>query len=132
VNATDARLRFLRAIVERLPLERVAEVHLFSPLRHGGWESGVAVIAAAPEPAEGAASPRRLTVYRAQYRWARKGPERGKWEVELVAEADAPLDVVTAVVRGVHRRAGEEASPERLSAAALRAALADQPWLAPT
>jgi hypothetical protein len=52
----DARERLLREIVARVPIERIAEIHLFPPMRQGGVEMGVAVIAAEPEPevAEGA------------------------------------------------------------------------------
>jgi len=49
--------------------------------------------------------------------------DRGKWEVEVVAEADAPLDAVEAVVRGVQRRSGEGADPDRLTTEAFREAL---------
>lgn len=38
--------RFLRFIVERVPLERIEEVHAFTPLRQGTVETGVAVVAA--------------------------------------------------------------------------------------
>jgi hypothetical protein len=68
--------------------------------------------APAPEP-----RPTRHTVFTARYRLAVKGPDRGKWDVEVVEEADAPLITVEAVVRGVQRRAGDEADPERLDAA---------------
>jgi hypothetical protein len=72
----------------------------------------------------------RLIVYRAMYRHTLKGPDRGKWELELVAEADAPLLAVDDVVRGVHRRTGEEVAPERLTGDAFRAALHEEPWSA--
>jgi hypothetical protein len=65
----------------------------------------------------------RLTVYTARYRLTLKGVDRGKWEVDVVAEADAPLSAVDAVVRGVQRRAGEGAEPDRLTAEAFRDAL---------
>jgi hypothetical protein len=67
-------------------------------------------------------------VYRARYRLALKGPERGKWEADVSVEADAPLSAVDEVVRGVHLRAGEGAEPERLSGDAFRAALLSVPW----
>jgi hypothetical protein len=148
---SEARRRFLRAIAERLPPERVAEIHLFQPLRQAGQESGLAVIAAAPEDAtrsapdapverDGAAdggasggrlpSHGRLTIYRASYRLTLKGGERGRWEVDVIAEADAPLAAVDDVVRGVQRRAGDDCLPERLTADELRAALAEEPWTA--
>jgi hypothetical protein len=60
-------------------------------------------------------------VYSARYRWTRKGPDRGKWEHEVVAEADAPLVTVEAVVRGVQERANESVEPDRLNGDAARA-----------
>lgn len=202
--------RFLREIAARVAPDLVAEVHLFPPIRQGGMESGVAVVAASQEPpapvAEGAeppaegvadavldagapagapveapsideagtastvdelgegspvvddagaieaaapvveresaaepepavsaepepatldepAAPRRFTVYTAHYRLVLKGPDRGKWEADVVAEADAPLEAVDAVVRGVQRRSGEMAEAERMTGDAFRAAI---------
>ena len=187
---TETQQRFLRSIAERVPLEHVVELHLFPPIRQGGVETGVAVVAedprrssplatppsdpaepspetdalpaadasadapslgdettpafepdaesAAPpdaelmddtsEPAPAAsngshASSPRYTIHTARYRLTLKGVDRGKWEVDVVAEADAPLEAVDAVVRGVQRRAGEGAEPDRLSTEALRDAL---------
>jgi hypothetical protein len=169
--ADDTRRRFLAAIVAAVPLERLVEVHLFAPIRQGGVETGVAVIAARPlepalaEPAvaeaapdastdappvpppaaghapagdftedaagpppdvelpdvevpdvEPPAEPRRLTVFTARYRLTLKGPDRGKWDADVVEEALAPLVTVEAVVRGVQRRAGDTAEPDRLAA----------------
>jgi hypothetical protein len=65
----------------------------------------------------------RHTVYTARYRLVQKGPERGKWEADVVAEADAPLVTVDLVVRGVQRRAGEESEIVRYSAPQLARAL---------
>jgi hypothetical protein len=208
--------RFLRAIVERVPLERIEELHLFSPLRQGTVETGIAVIAGVvlvpnsdsapatesePEPLElsldesGAddvefdpyaaelheeaeagteAAPdfeavlqldaatgevnepiidepsidepiidepmidepmidepivaertpvERHTVYTARYRLVIKGPERGRWEADLVEEADAPLVTVETVVRGVQRRAGEDTEIVRYNAHQIARAL---------
>ena len=42
----DTRERFLREITAQVPADQIAEVHLFRPLRRGGTETGVAVIAA--------------------------------------------------------------------------------------
>lgn len=131
------RERFLMAIAASLPAERFLELHFFSPIRQGGVESGVAVIAAhleivappiladAPPPPEDELTeapppnenrmPRRYTVYSAKYRLVLKGPDRGKWECTVVAEADAPLITVETVVRGVQRRAGDAEEPERMS-----------------
>ena len=235
--------RFFRALLLKVPLDRIEELHLFSPLRQGGVETGIAVIAAreiiapllvadiklplefAPnlgeageidpalgEPIDGddndsagakfevsggtdlevhsdaviaaevileaaldGASPYaeddlppatiaalaemtddsadtitatddavtdlaseesssvepilatpviiRHTVYTARYRLVQKGPERGKWEADVVAEAEAPLITVETVVRGVQRRAGEESDTTRFTAAQIARAL---------
>jgi hypothetical protein len=222
--------RFLRAILATVPLERIEELHLFAPLRQGGAETGIAVVAARViEPAVAVAEPLaavemsepvvadssaplipdssepvemidtvsndigsvaeddvvsaevvtedgmadavvegavaqdavvedaivedaavedavvadavvadavvadaavedavvnevdaptpivRHTVYTARYRLVLKGAERGKWETDVVDEADAPLVTVETVVRGVQRRAGEETEILRYS-----------------
>ena len=194
---TETQQRFLRAIAERVPSEQVVEVHLFPPIRQGGVETGVAVVAEDPrkrapesipvtveangtaevvsaqqvqhghdEPqvaaaavevaeidvseeeaaeldvakpdvsevesvaterdaeSDGAEPPlSRFTIHTARYRLTLKGVDRGTWEVDVVAEADAPLDAVEAVVRGVQRRSGEGAEPDRLTTEAFREAL---------
>jgi hypothetical protein len=146
------RERFLAALAEQVPAERVVELYLFQPMRQGGVESGVAVIAAAGEapaadtPAPDAVVPAdaqpgdavdaapaepRYTVFTAHYKHVLKGPERGRWEVSVVAEADAPLATVGAVVRGVQRRAGDVEPAEHLTGEALREALAPAAAAAP-
>jgi hypothetical protein len=67
----------------------------------------------------------RFTIYTARYRLQLKGPDRGKWEAEVVEEADAPLLTVDAVVRGVQRRVGEQAEVERLTTEDVRRLLAE-------
>jgi hypothetical protein len=165
------RERFLAAVAEQVPVDRVVELYLFRPLRQGGVESGVAVIAAAGDAAipasrtaqadgtesatiehpinelEGASAGRieiatgqadgapadvdftepRYIVFTARYRHVLKGPERGRWEVSVVAEADAPLAAVGAVVRGVQRRAGDVEPPEHITGDALRDVLGQRP-----
>jgi len=74
-------------------------------------------VVAAPAP------PRRYVVCTARYRHTLKGPDRGKWEVTVTEEADAPLLAVDAVVRGVQRRSGDVDEIVRLSGDELRAAL---------
>jgi hypothetical protein len=69
------------------------------------------------------APPRRYVVCTARYRHTLKGPDRGKWEVTVTEEADAPLLTVDAVVRGVQRRSGDVDEIVRLSGDELRAAL---------
>jgi len=138
--ASDARERFLLDIAAVVPPERVAEIHFFPPMRQGQIEAGIAVIAALPLGAtsldatdldlvEGAAISARHVVYSARYRWTRKGPDRGKWESEIVAEADAPLLTVDAVVQGVRARADGPVDVERVEGAAARAMIAGaQRW----
>jgi hypothetical protein len=122
----ESRARFLAAIARQLPVDRVTELHLFPAIRQGGMESGVAVIAlakeGAAERAEPAAAPRH-TVYSARYRHTLKGIDRGKWEVSVTEEADAPLLTVDAVVRGVSRRSGDADDTVRLSGEEFRAAV---------
>ena len=137
--------RFLRDIADRIGLHSVDEVRLFPPLRQGGVETGVAVVAALPLPPEPAdlhvpdEPPEALTesageeflpieeqdreiivhrhtVFTASYRHTLKGPDRGKWEVDVQAEADAPLVTLDQGVRGVMKRAGDPFEPERISA----------------
>jgi hypothetical protein len=77
-----------------------------------------------PEPEETVDTrPTRYTVYTARFRHTLKGPERGKWELTVTEEADAPLLTVDAVVRGVSRRSGETDETIRLSGDEFRAAL---------
>jgi hypothetical protein len=75
------------------------------------------IVVAAPD------RPRRYTVCTARYRHTLKGPDRGKWEVTVTEEADAPLLTVDAVVRGVQRRSGDVDEIMRLSGDEVRAAL---------
>lgn len=82
-------------------------------------------------PAPIAAPIERHTVYTARYRLVQKGPERGRWEADVVAEADAPLITVEMVVRGVQRRAGEESEILRYSARQIAKALRLE-WPIPT
>ena len=121
---TETRERFLLAIAAKLPAERIAEIHFFQPIKQAGVESGVAVVAVWPEPEAEAAAEPRPTIYTARYRLTLKGPDRGKWETHLVAEADAPLVTVDAVVRGVQRRAGDADDPARMEGDDVRSFLA--------
>lgn len=123
----ETRDRFLAAIAARLEPDTIAEAHVFSPIRQGGVESGVAVLAVNHSPlstGEAAAENGvRLTVYTAKYRLTIKGPERGKWEFALQADADAPRLTIDKVVRGVQQRSGDAEEPMRLSGEEFRALL---------
>jgi len=126
---TETRERFLHAILAKVPGDRIAEIHFFSPIKQGGVESGVAVVAEwPPEPqGDGEVVPeserkeKRPVVHTARYRLTLKGPDRGKWETNIVAEADAPLVTVDAVVRGLQRRAGDVDDPARMDGDEVRA-----------
>ncbi|HVE35132.1 MAG TPA: hypothetical protein VNC18_16325 [Gemmatimonadaceae bacterium] len=145
----ETRERFLLAITQQVPAERIAEIHFFAPIKQGGVESGVAVVAAWPEPgitvdqappdaelpppdesddavAESPSRPAaesKPVVYTARYRLVLKGPDRGKWEASVTAEADAPLVSVDAVVRGVQRRAGDVEEATRMEGSEVRESL---------
>ena len=106
--------RFLKEIADKVGAEYVDSVHLFPPIRQGGVETGAAVVAASLPEQE------RHTVYSASYRHTVKGPDRGKWESEVKAEADAPLVTVELVVQGVMKRAGEPFQPEKITASEFR------------
>jgi hypothetical protein len=111
----ETRERFFRAITDRVPAERIAEIHFFQPIRQGGVESGVAVVVEDAPPAP------RIIVHTARYRLVLKGIDRGKWEATVVAEADAPLVTVDAVVRGVQRRSGDVDEAVRMEGSEARA-----------
>src|SRR3989337_3611383 len=113
----------MREIASAVPPDTISEVRLLPAIRQGLVETGVAVVAAHPD-ANAETTPDRHTVYTARYRLALKGAERGKWEFEIPADADAPLPTVDAVVDGVMRRAGGPFEPERISASAFRSLLA--------
>jgi hypothetical protein len=120
----NERERFLAAIADKLPVEKVIELHLFQPMKQGGTESGVAVVAVEEVLSTGElAAENRLAVYTARYRLTQKGPERGKWDFSVQVEADAPLVTIDKVVRGVQRRSGDAEDPEKLSGDEFRALL---------
>ena len=87
-------------------------------------------ILALPEPdsAAGSNGPKRLAILCARYKLIFKGPERGKWDLEIMHQADAPLDTLDRVISGVVRRAGEESEPERFSRESLRSSLDAPAW----
>ena len=140
---TETQERFLRAVLTRVALDSVVELHLFPSLRRGTVETGVAVIATtvpsalavvmdddghdidapqseltihdSPYSDDMLVSSPRLRIFTASYRHTVKGLERGAWVVDVQAEADAPLDAVEAVLRGVRHRSTEPADPELVS-----------------
>ena len=154
---TETQQRFLKEIADRVNGGRVAELRLYPTLRVGQVESGVAIVATAgdkppavePSGADivesleaavadapiveagseevSASGPERMSILTAHFRHTVKGPDRGKWEFFLVHDADAPIETVESVVRGVARRAGEDGEPELLSGDDFQRALSE-PW----
>ena len=144
---TETQQRFLKAIAERVNGGNVAEVRLYPTVRVGPIESGVAIVATKEAmPVEVAtetitaggdleavdvhvttSQPDRLSILTAHFRHTVKGPDRGKWEFNMVHDADAPIETVESVVRGVARRAGEDGEPELLSGSDFQRALTE-PW----
>ena len=144
---TETQQRFLKAIAERVTGDTVTEIRLYPTVRVGPIESGVAIVATKePMPvavaeeqvsADGdltvdevriaSARPDRLSILTAHFRHTVKGPDRGKWEFTMVHDADAPIETVESVVRGVARRSGEDGEPELLSATDFQKALTE-PW----
>jgi hypothetical protein len=138
---TETQQRFLKAIAERVATAQVAEVRLYPTVRVGPMESGVAIVATggtsdvggqteegdvAPAPADNS----RLSILTAHFRHTVKGPDRGKWEFAMVHDADAPIETVESVVRGVARRAGEDGEPELLSGDDFQRAITEPWWTA--
>ena len=130
---SETRERFMKAIAERVTRDAIEAAHFFQPIKQGGIESGVAVVAvamssaAADANAPSALAENRLTVYTAQYRLTLKGPERGKWEFTMTADADAPLTTVEKVVSGVQRRSGDAEEPSRVTGDEFREMLPPPP-----
>ena len=95
-------------------------------------ESAVVVVEAvdAPASSQPANELARLSIHTAHFRHTVKGPDRGKWEFFMVHDADAPIETVESVVRGVARRAGEDGEPELLSANDFQRALTEPWWTA--
>jgi hypothetical protein len=117
----ETRERFIKSIAEKVAPDRVVEAFFFPAIRQGPMETGVAVIAATQVEADDDFA--RAEVLTASYRWTRKGVERGKWVVEVTAVADAPIETVETVVRGVQQRAGEALDAHRMSGDEIRAIL---------
>jgi hypothetical protein len=146
---TESQQRFLKEIADRVNGGRVAELRLYPTVRVGPIESGVAIVAsekvdlapAAPVgeeivetvaemPTPPGDQHGRLSILTAHFRHTVKGPDRGKWEFSLVHDADAPIETVENVVRGVARRAGEDGEPELLSGDDFQRAIAEPWWTA--
>lgn len=90
-------------------------------------------ILALPSPEEQAAPGHdRLAILCARYKLIVKGPDRGKWDMEIVHQADAPIDTLDHVIKGVVRRSGDDAVPERFTRQSLRDLLDAPAWATDT
>jgi len=147
---TETQQRFLKEIADRVTNGKVAELRLYPTLRVGPVESGVAIVAmdqpvdvVSHEPESDtpivadvevttapASEHSRLSIHTAHFRHTVKGPDRGKWEFTMVHDADAPIETVESVVRGVARRAGEDGEPELLSGDDFHRAITEPWWTA--
>jgi hypothetical protein len=118
------------AVAEAAPVESHAELAVHDQLDDESRFVADEVVEE-PAPSEPAPSevrlpdppPARYIVFTARYRLTLKGIDRGKWEMSVTEEADAPLVTVDAVVRGVSRRSGDADETLRLSGDEFRAAL---------
>ena len=70
----------------------------------------------------------RLAILCARYKLVLKGAERGRWDMDIVHQADAPLETLDRVIAGVIRRSGEAAEPERFTRERLRESLDAPAW----
>jgi hypothetical protein len=86
---TETRERFLLAIAGQVPVERIAEIHFFQPIRQGGVESGVAVVAAWPEPATHDPASEEAGQY--EQREVRRGGRAAHYRRRRRARCSAPL-----------------------------------------
>ncbi|MEW5918848.1 MAG: hypothetical protein AB1762_20770, partial [Gemmatimonadota bacterium] len=71
----------------------------------------------------------RYEILSARYKLVLKGTERGQWSVDVRHEADAPLETIDRVVRGVALRTGEDGEPQLLHTDAFLAAVSDAPFV---
>ena len=114
VEVSEAVVRLLEALAERMPRAEVEAVYAFPPVRREGLDHGVAVVSRRLD------GDRRL-VYRARYVVALKGPERGKVTVTVEETAEAPAGLLPDVLEGVRRRADEAGEAELLDLTAWKA-----------
>lgn len=125
------------AVGERLVDMVTAELAADSPALEPDESIALGDILALPSPGSPALPPRqagdggrhqRLAILCARYKLVFKGPERGKWDLEIMHQADAPIETLDRVIAGVVRRCGEESDPERFNRQTLRASLDAPVW----
>ncbi|HEY9517581.1 MAG TPA: hypothetical protein VIQ74_18115 [Gemmatimonadaceae bacterium] len=141
VDAADAGdVAGVKEVVEMGEVLDVGETVVSGNAADAGEPVAVDAIGVVSADAPSPSVPRllqRYVVLRANYRLTLKGPDRGKWEVGVVEEADAPASTIAEVVRGVQERSGDwggggaggdDETPERLTGDGFRAALTEVPW----
>lgn len=98
-------------------------------------EAAIPIVQHADNPVPDAAveraheGPHRYEILSARYKLVLKGTERGTWEMDVRHEADAPLDTIDHVVRGVALRTGEDGEPECIAVQRFREAVSDAPYV---
>jgi hypothetical protein len=106
--------RLLDLVAERMPKAEVESVWAFPGVRREAREYGIAVICR--RAGEG-----RYVVYRARYVLQVKGQDRGRSQLSVEETAEAPADMLPAVIEGVRRRADEAGDAELLDLTSWRA-----------
>ncbi len=123
------------AVEELLSTDPQVEVPVESGEGHAARARGAdeavdrdSVVAKGPDAPE---VPARYSILTARFRHTVKGADRGKWEFDIVHDADAPLETVDSVVAGVARRAGEYGDPELLTPESFQHAVTGTWWTIP-
>ncbi len=111
VSVTETQQRFLRAIVEQVPVERIVEVHLFPSLRQGQAESGVAVIAALPDNPVAASFP--VAASRQPVAGSDTGDVSDDAEIEAQLDSEQAEVLAEAEAEGMTVEAGDTPDAER-------------------
>jgi hypothetical protein len=97
--------KLLDALAARIPPAEVEAVWAFPGVKRDGKEYGVAVVTR-----RGGGD--KHLVYRARFVIPQSGQERGRMTLDVEETAEAPADLLPAVIEGVRRRADEAGEAE--------------------
>ena len=125
VDPSDQRTR-------EIPIDLTAAASDSAPPADEDDEIALGDILALPPRTVPTPGPERLAILCARYKLIVKGADRGKWDIEIVHQADAPLDTLDLVIKGVVRRSGDDVVPERFSRQSLRELLDAPAWATDT
>lgn len=92
--------RLAQTVAEQLPMEALAGVWVFRPLRIEKKEWGTAILALAEDD--------RYRIVTAQYMHTIKGRERGAFSVEIKEVGTGPMEALDAMVAAVPKRSDED------------------------